>query len=182
MRLSHRKVLFPALVAAGTGFAFSSAAAGGFSHHVPVSGHHHAGHGWHGGSHHGHGRHDFRPVRVLIAPDGGGERQAPRAVGRAPGVPDAVPYTRAGPGVATTGVSYVYGGYGLPSEVPAGTYVGGVDAVYIPGNGSYYAVDGNVLGAGRSAPQQPGAKIITVTPDLEKAACTMEKGVCIIRP
>jgi hypothetical protein len=75
------------------------------------------------------------------------------------------------------------GGNGLPSYIPGiGTYAGGIAATYIRGNGLYIAVDPGILPAGTSSPMlAPKAKIIDVPEVSDNSACSMERGVCVIR-
>jgi hypothetical protein len=77
----------------------------------------------------------------------------------------------------------VGGGNGLPSYIPGiGTYAGGIAATYIRGNGLYIAVDPGILPAGTNSPMlAPKAKIIDVPEASDNSACSMERGVCVIR-
>lgn len=67
---------------------------------------------------------------------------------------------------------------------PSGTYVGGFSAYYDRGNGTYFYIDRD--GGYRPAPgipavePGPGAKLID--PHAAGNPCSMEAGVCIIRP
>jgi hypothetical protein len=67
---------------------------------------------------------------------------------------------------------------------PSGTYVGGFSAYYDRGNGTYFYIDRD--GAYSPAPSLgivrpgPGAKL--VDPRSAGNPCSMEAGVCIIRP
>lgn len=63
-----------------------------------------------------------------------------------------------------------------------GTYVGGVSGAYVRGTGLFLAFDPGVLPAGRPANvPAPKAKIIHVSEQTGKDACSMENGVCVIR-
>lgn len=70
---------------------------------------------------------------------------------------------------------------GLPTRIPGlGTYVGGFGAVRDRGNGNYFAIDGDL--ARTATIDTRAAKIIQVTPEAARAACSIEHGVCVIRP
>lgn len=83
------------------------------------------------------------------------------------------------------GIAIPYGGAGLPSFVRGlGTFAGSISAVREPGNGIYFAVDGDLV---RARPVRYGVapsavKIITVTDRTEAESCSYEAGVCVIRP
>lgn len=67
----------------------------------------------------------------------------------------------------------------LPKR-PYGTYSGNVNIIQVPGLGSWsYGYIGRLL---RPALEIPSAKIIDVGSALTKSPCSMEAGVCVIRP
>lgn len=75
---------------------------------------------------------------------------------------------------------------GLPSTLPGGTYVGGISALRVRGNGNYFAVGSGISrqiakDAGSSG-LAPKAKIMTVHAEKADDACAYEHGVCVIRP
>ncbi|MFF2323427.1 hypothetical protein ACFVTJ_20440 [Agrobacterium sp. NPDC058088] len=75
---------------------------------------------------------------------------------------------------------------GLPSTLPGGTYVGGIAALRVRGNGNYFAISSGF--SRRSVTDRAGvqlapkAKIISVHAENADDACAYEHGVCIIRP
>lgn len=75
---------------------------------------------------------------------------------------------------------------GLPSTLPGGTYVGGISALRVRGNGNYFAIGGGLsrqrATAAATAQLAPRAKIIDVRAETAGDACAYEHGVCIIRP
>lgn len=75
---------------------------------------------------------------------------------------------------------------GLPSTLPGGTYVGGISALRVRGNGNYFAIGGGLSRQRATAPATaqlaPRAKIIDVRAETAGDACAYEHGVCIIRP
>lgn len=77
-----------------------------------------------------------------------------------------------------------YGGYGLPSYVPGlGTFAGGISAGHVRGTGTYIYIAPGVLPAPKvTAPvQAPKAKVLDIAEPGNNDACSMEKGVCVIR-
>ena len=93
---------------------------------------------------------------------------------------------RAVRGGAYVPVGYAYssfGSYGLPSRVRGvGTFSGSVQAVSDYGNGIYFGFDGPFSADAPVVRTHPTAKIIVVKPDLKNGGCSMESGVCVIRP
>lgn len=75
----------------------------------------------------------------------------------------------------------VYSGHrsGLPSILPGiGTYSGGVSALRVKGHGIYFSVDPLAR-----TPVRPSlAPVARIVPVAGAAACSMEAGVCVIRP
>ncbi|PNQ19997.1 hypothetical protein C2E26_23475 [Rhizobium sp. YIC5082] len=75
---------------------------------------------------------------------------------------------------------------GLPSTLPGGTYVGGIAALRVRGNGNYFAINSGFSrrGAADKTGMQlaPRATIISVHAENADDACAYEHGVCIIRP
>ena len=75
---------------------------------------------------------------------------------------------------------------GLPSALPGGTYIGGISALRVRGNGNYFAISSGFSRKGitdRAGLQlAPMAKIISVHAENADDACAYEHGVCIIRP
>jgi hypothetical protein len=75
---------------------------------------------------------------------------------------------------------------GLPSTLSGGTYVGGISALRVRGNGNYFAISGGLSRKGTTvnmaAQLAPKAKIINVRAETAGDACSYEHGVCIIRP
>ncbi|MDH7802962.1 MULTISPECIES: hypothetical protein [unclassified Rhizobium] len=75
---------------------------------------------------------------------------------------------------------------GLPSTLSGGTYVGGISALRVRGNGNYFALSGGLSRKGATANMgaqlAPVAKIINVHAETAGDACAYEHGVCIIRP
>lgn len=71
---------------------------------------------------------------------------------------------------------------GLPVHIRGiGTYVGGITATRIHGNGIYFSVaPGLKLIA--EPPAVSRVKIINVSETRDNSACSMEHGVCVIRP
>lgn len=75
---------------------------------------------------------------------------------------------------------------GLPSTLPGGTYVGGISALRVRGNGNYFAVGSGIsrqiaTDVYRSL-LAPKAKIMTISAETARDACAYEHGVCVIRP
>jgi hypothetical protein len=62
-----------------------------------------------------------------------------------------------------------------------GTYAGSISVVSYRGNGTYAYLSRSDAGVQTIAPP-PTAKIIHVSPDVAAASCSMEAGVCVIRP
>ncbi|MGR6429504.1 hypothetical protein ACU5AY_01125 [Rhizobium sp. PAMB 3174] len=62
-----------------------------------------------------------------------------------------------------------------------GTYAGSISVVSYRGNGTYAYLSRSGPGVQTIAPP-PTAKIIHVSPDVAAANCSMEAGVCVIRP
>ncbi|WCK12838.1 hypothetical protein G6L41_011340 [Agrobacterium tumefaciens] len=75
---------------------------------------------------------------------------------------------------------------GLPSTLSGGTYVGGISALRVRGNGNYFAINGGLSRQGATvnmgAQLAPKAKIINVRAETTGDACDYQHGVCIIRP
>lgn len=65
-------------------------------------------------------------------------------------------------------------------------YGGAISAYDDPGNGVYFYYDEYGDGGGRppsfAAQPAPQAKVISISPQTENAACSWEQGVCVIRP
>ena len=72
---------------------------------------------------------------------------------------------------------------GLPTHIRGiGTFAGGITATRIHGNGVYIAIAPGITGAPALGPT-PRAKIISVTETQDnKDICSMDHGVCVIRP
>ncbi|MCQ2002983.1 hypothetical protein [Rhizobium sp. NRK18] len=62
-----------------------------------------------------------------------------------------------------------------------GTYAGSISVVSYSGNGTYAYLSRSGVGVQTIAPP-PTAKIIHVSPNVAAASCSMEAGVCVIRP
>lgn len=71
---------------------------------------------------------------------------------------------------------------GLPVHIRGiGTFVGGISATRIHGNGVYISIAPGIGGA-PALEQAPRAKIMNVTEDDQNNnVCSMEHGVCVIR-
>lgn len=73
----------------------------------------------------------------------------------------------------------VVGVNGLPSRICGlGTFSGGVSAVRIRGVGNYFYIQRNV-GKQLVNPLRPKAKVVS---SRKGTSCSMENGVCVIRP
>lgn len=81
------------------------------------------------------------------------------------------------------------------SQLPnIGTYIGGISAYPVPGNGIYFTSNNGSYGSGGygyfgeepvrapDAMLAPKARIITVTANNADEGCSFEAGVCVIRP
>jgi hypothetical protein len=123
--------------------------------------------GWHGRSHDGRSRdlHGRGYTRDQFAQDR--HRRPDRGSGRG---------------------QQVIGTDGLPSVIPGvGTFVGGISAVRIRGNGIFFAGEQGLLSVPDVDRLNPSAKIISIEEDvasnafLPREACEYEAGVCVIR-
>jgi hypothetical protein len=73
-----------------------------------------------------------------------------------------------------------FSGDGLPSVIPGlGTFVGGISAVRIRGVGNYFYIEPNVASGIVQQQLRPKAKVVETG---KNAGCSMENGVCVIRP
>lgn len=190
MRSLHGRLLLPAMLAVGLVLSGAPAAfAGDFSVHGGFGhpGFRHGGHNWHGHAGNWHGPRPLRPLPSLVRPrsHGGGMAMAgrrPHLRYRSPVYSYATYYNN----YSYNGYAYggdLYGGNGLPSWVPGiGTFAGDISAVADFGNGVYISTGGPFFGERQVAPPPPDAKIIVVKPDMKNGGCSIENGVCVIRP
>jgi hypothetical protein len=76
----------------------------------------------------------------------------------------------------------VIGSNGLPSVIPGiGTFVGSISGLRIKGNGVFFAIDRSPASK-VVAYRAPKAKIIEISAENPEEACSLEAGVCVIRP
>lgn len=76
----------------------------------------------------------------------------------------------------------VIGSNGLPSVIPGiGTFAGSISGLRVKGNGVFIAID-RTPGPKLVAHRAPKAKIIEISAENPEEACSLEAGVCVIRP